>query len=196
MSMLKFSGLAAALVLAGLALSQGPTGVAADKQAAATADKPSAGWIGVVLEEKSDGGAVVKKVFPGGPAATAGVRTGDKVVRVGKKQLDSDKALIEAIETTAPGTAVTIGVVRDGDEVELVAVVGSLRKFHQNYIAEMSRRNLHDPNSTKFAGISEKDMNAEMFRRLMEQNQRLEVTMHAVLKEVQELREEVRALKK
>ncbi len=195
MSMLKWGGAATVLVLLGLALGQSSTGVAADKEATPAA-APSAGWIGVVLDEKSEGGALVKKVFPGGPAAGAGVRVGDKIVSVGDKKLTSPKMLIEAVEKSKPGSALTITVMRGDNEVQLAAIVGSLREFHESYIHEMMRRDPRDPNSAKFAGVSAKDMNAEMFRRLMEQNQRLEITMQAVLKEVQELRAEVKALKK
>ncbi len=202
MSMLKLSGIVTALVLVGLAYNQSQTGIAADKQAgiAAAAEeassKESAGWIGVMLDEDSKAGARVKQVFPGGPAAYAGIREGDVVVSLGDKKLNSTKALIESVEKMKPGTVAKIAVDRKGRMVELGIVIGHLGKFHENYINEMMRRDPNDPDSAKFAGVSESDMNAEMFRRLMEQNHRLETMLHAVHKEVKELRAEVQALKK
>ncbi len=199
MSMLKFGGLATALVLVGLACYQSPAGFAADEKTGAVAPataESGAGWIGLMLEEESDGGAGVKQVFPGGPAAMAGVRVGDKVVGLNKKKLGSAEELIAIVEKLKPGSHSQITIMRGGKSATLGVVIGSLRQFHENYVSEMMRRDPSDPKSGKFPGVSESDMQAEVYRRLMEQNQRLEQMIQDLHKEVKELRSEVRALKK
>ena len=53
-------------------------------------------------------------------------------------------------------------------------------------------RDPRDPNYAKFHGVSPADMNIEMFRRLFEQNQRLETSLLELRKELQEVRKELK----
>jgi uncharacterized protein YdcH (DUF465 family) len=59
----------------------------------------------------------------------------------------------------------------------------------------MLRRDPRNPNYALNHGVSEADMSAEVVRRLFEQHERMDRTLHEVLKEVQALRQEVAALK-
>jgi hypothetical protein len=74
--------------------------------------------------------------------------------------------------------------------------VDSLAEFRERYINEMMRRDPRHPKYAAHPGISDSDMSAEVVRRLFEQHERMERTLHDVLKELHELRQEVRALKK
>lgn len=159
----------------------------------ATTDR---GWIGVMLEDNKGQGSRIIDVFPAGPAAFAGVRVGDVLVRVGDTVVDSHAAATAAIEGVAPGKQTSLTIERRGKTLELKVKVESLAEFRAHYVTEMMRR---DPRSHTYArhhGVSEADMSAELVRRLFEQHERLERSLHEVLKEVRELRQEVRALKK
>jgi S1-C subfamily serine protease len=56
-------------------------------------------------------GAVVVSVIPAGPAAEAGIREGDVIVRVGDKDIDSAEALTRALRELDPGDKVMLEVV-------------------------------------------------------------------------------------
>jgi membrane-associated protease RseP (regulator of RpoE activity) len=155
------------------------------------AAEPDRGWIGLMLEEDKDKGIRVSGVFPAGPAAFAGVRVGDAVVKIGAATPDSITKAVEAIEALAPEKPVKVTVKRDGKTVELTVNAGSLSEFHERYVREMMRRDPRDPNFAVRHGVSDADMTVELVRRLFEQNQRLDRTLHQVLTEVQELRAEL-----
>ena len=172
-----------------------PVVVAMQEPAAQTPAKPALpdhGWIGVMLNDS----ARVVDVFPAGPAAFAGIRIGDVVTKIGETAVTSPDSASAAIERLTPQHPVTVTVNRGGHPVELKVVVDSLNDFRQRYINEMLHRDPRHPKYGAHPGVSEADMQAEVVRRLFEQHERLERTLHEVLKEVHELRQEVRALKK
>lgn len=59
-------------------------------------------------------GALVVKVFPGSPAAAAGVRVGDVCVAVGGRTLRDAVQVQREVAATAPGAPLTLTVERDG----------------------------------------------------------------------------------
>ena len=134
-------------------------------------------------------------VFPAGPAAVAGVRVGDVLVRVGGTEIASPQDAETALAQLAPHKPTTVTVERRGKKHELKLLPESLAEFKQAYVAEMLRRDPRDPKYAMHHGVSEADMGAEVVRRLFEQHERLERTLNDVLTEVQALRKEVAALK-
>jgi serine protease Do len=81
------------------------------------------GWLGVVIDELPQVGtraAVVKEVYRGSPAAQAGIRTGDQVVGVNGKQVDSFQQLLRKVAMLAPGTEAKLTVLRDGTQRDVV----------------------------------------------------------------------------
>lgn len=179
----------------------GPERLVADQPAKGVAKgaarvAPDAGWIGTMLEEAPGEGVRVANVFPAGPAAFAGVRVGDVLVKVGETSAGSLSAATGAIEKLAVGKPATLSIKRNGKSIDLKVQVGSLNEFHGRYTREMLRRDPRDPNFGVQHGVSEADMSAELVRRLFEQNHRLEVKLQSVLDEVQSLRKELRDAKK
>jgi serine protease Do len=97
----------------------------------------SRGWLGVqiqpvtaeiadVLSLKQAQGALVAETVAHGPAAEAGVISGDVIDSVDGKPIKGAAALSKAISGTAPGTSVKLGVIRDGKEQTIGVALGEL----------------------------------------------------------------------
>ena len=71
-------------------------------------------------------GSVVVEVVKGGPAAQAGIRPGDVVLRIGDHEVGNGKALGFAIRSYDTGERVAVVVWRDGRERELNVTLGAV----------------------------------------------------------------------
>jgi len=169
---------------------------AADKAAVADVERRDAAWIGLMFDEVKASGLVVSNVFPGGPAAFAGIRVGDAVEKIGDAKTTTAAEATAAIEQLSPRQPATLTVRRGEKTLDLKINVGSRNEFQEHYHREMSKRDPRDPNFAKHHGVSEADMHVELVRRLFEQNQRLETKLNLVLDEVQTLRSELRESRK
>ncbi|WNG37716.1 PDZ domain-containing protein [Archangium violaceum] len=81
------------------------------------------GWLGVVIDEQPPAGtraAVVKEVYRNSPAAQAGIRTGDQVVGVNGKQVDSYQQLLRKVAMLAPGSEAKLTLLREGTAQEVL----------------------------------------------------------------------------
>ncbi|HYE52752.1 MAG TPA: DegQ family serine endoprotease [Azospirillaceae bacterium] len=94
--------------------------------------KVDRGWLGVSLQavtpELAEGlglkeaeGALINSVQPNSPAAKAGLRQGDVVLKADGKEIEQSRDLARAIGSVASGTKVSLGVWRGG-KVETLAV--------------------------------------------------------------------------
>jgi M6 family metalloprotease-like protein len=83
------------------------------------------GYLGIVVSADTNGNLVIQSVDGASPAATAGLRDGDVVTRVGNVPVSRVEALEDRLHALTPGEAVTIVVQRDGKPVQVAAVVGS-----------------------------------------------------------------------
>jgi len=68
-------------------------------------------------------GAVVQEVDPRGPAAQAGVREGDLIVRVGDQIVEGPASLAEVVGLTAPGTQLPVEICRGSQRLTVRATV-------------------------------------------------------------------------
>ncbi len=91
------------------------------------------GWIGVGLQELDEDlakqldveeGVVVSQVYPGNPAADAGLRAGDVIVDLDGEQIDGSEEVIRGIGDHRPGDTVKLGIVRDGKEKTVKVELG------------------------------------------------------------------------
>ncbi len=81
-------------------------------------------WFGAIPDYASEiEGVKLAGVRPGSPAAKAGLRPGDVVVRFGKHDIRSGDDYTIAISECRPGDEVDIGVLRDGAALTLRAVL-------------------------------------------------------------------------
>lgn len=84
------------------------------------------GWLGAASERDAQEGrgAVIGEVYADTPAAEAGLRAGDVITRVDRTNVDDFDGLRGIIATLAPGHTVLLEVERDGETLELTAVLG------------------------------------------------------------------------
>ncbi|QSQ25332.1 trypsin-like peptidase domain-containing protein [Pyxidicoccus parkwayensis] len=83
------------------------------------------GWLGVAINDDGTDGErralVVKDVYKDSPAATAGVRPGDRVVAVNGRAIGSYLQLLRKVALLAPGTEARLTLVRAGATKEVTA---------------------------------------------------------------------------
>jgi serine protease Do len=97
----------------------------------------SRGWLGVqiqpvtaeiadVLSLKQAQGALVAEAVADGPAAKAGVISGDVIASVDGRPVKDAATLSKTIAGTAPGSSVKLGVIREGKEQTIGVALGEL----------------------------------------------------------------------
>jgi putative serine protease PepD len=84
----------------------------------ATSHKVEHGWLGIqCTDAPDDGGARITAIMAGSPAASAGLHKGDIVEAVDSHPIDSLADLQASLYTTPPGTAVSLMLVRSGQDM-------------------------------------------------------------------------------
>jgi putative serine protease PepD len=83
-------------------------------------------YLGVQLGDATSGaGATVGQVAGGGPAATAGLRSGDVVTAIDGRAVGSADALVNAVDGHKPGDQVTLKVRRGGTTSDIAVKLGT-----------------------------------------------------------------------
>ncbi len=101
------------------------------------------GWLGVRLANvtppvaeragfRGDSGAVVTRVTPNGPAARAGLRAGDIVLRFNGAEVRDSRALTRMVGDSAVGASVPLEIVRGGERMTLQATIELLQEGDAN----------------------------------------------------------------
>jgi serine protease Do len=97
------------------------------------------GWLGVRLANvtppiaeraghRGDTGAVVTRVTPNGPAARAGLRPGDIVLRFNGAEVRDSRALTRMVGDSAVGAQVPVEIVREGERLTVRATIELLQE--------------------------------------------------------------------
>jgi len=95
------------------------------------------GFLGVAIQDLNDtlasqfkakdiNGALVSQVNNDTPAAKAGLKSGDVIIRYGGKTIANTHDLRKFVAETAPDTKVAVTVLRDGKDVNLDVTVGKM----------------------------------------------------------------------
>ena len=84
-------------------------------------------YLAVRVGDITGSGVLVGEAVAGGPAAQAGIRTGDVIVSIAGKPTASTTALSEVLATLRPGQSVAVRIVRqDGTESTVQVTLGEL----------------------------------------------------------------------
>ena len=97
------------------------------------------GWLGLGIQvlppelaeafgAKGEKGILVNRVVPGSPAERGGVRMGDIVVAFGKSRVSGVQEFQRLVAATAPGSPVTLEVLREGKRVAATVTVEEAEK--------------------------------------------------------------------
>jgi serine protease Do len=97
------------------------------------------GWLGLGIQSlppdltdafgaKGEKGILVNRVVPGSPAERGGVRMGDILVSFGKSRVSGVKEFQRVVAGTAPGTSMTLEVLREGKRVAATVTVDEADK--------------------------------------------------------------------
>jgi len=153
-----------------------------------------AAWLGVFLNQREDEkGATINQVYPAGPAARAGLHSGDVIQQINGQQVSSGSELIEQLENLHPGDKAELSVLRSNEPTKVTVTLGSRNAF--GYGGQQER---FGGRRGQYAAQSDEDvdnyniplhaMELEHNRRNAEQHQRIE-------NEIAQLREEIRQLR-
>jgi S1-C subfamily serine protease len=82
------------------------------------------GYFGAVSDENYPRRVVLSEVDAEGPAALAGLKAGDEVIRYAGQPIQGPAHLRELVLATVPGTAVPVTALRGGEELLLSLVIG------------------------------------------------------------------------
>ena len=103
-------------------------GTAAGDDAAAPAEEPRSGYLGVGLEELASGGVMVTEIAPGSPAEAAGLEVNDKITAVNRADVKDIGELGALMEAVPPGGKLTLGIVRGGKSLTITATLSDRPK--------------------------------------------------------------------
>ncbi len=98
------------------------------------------GWLGIKIQEVTPEmatalgmpqpqGSIVAWVIDGGPAAAAGLRAGDVILRFGNDVPSDDRALLRLIASSPPNEQVKLGLLRDGKQMQVTVTLAEWPKM-------------------------------------------------------------------
>ncbi|WP_455201335.1 Do family serine endopeptidase [Kaarinaea lacus] len=93
------------------------------------------GWLGIEVQDitpelaesfrlKSTQGVIVAGILRNGPAAQAGLRPGDIIIKLNDTEIENSRQVMNAIAKIKPDNEITIGIMRQGKAVTLEGHVG------------------------------------------------------------------------
>ena len=81
------------------------------------------GYLGIQMRQ-TESGVVISLLFPSGPGRKAGLRQGDLIDTIDEQRITTLADAIQLISASEPGSSLKIGVRRNGELVNVIAVVG------------------------------------------------------------------------
>ena len=103
---------------------------------------------------KSSRGALVTEPSEGGPAGSAGIRSGDVIVAVDGTEIDDALDLSRTIAGKDPGTPVEVTIWRDGAEQTISVTLGTLTEDEAQPTQPSEPEQPAEPTSSSVVGIT------------------------------------------
>lgn len=121
------------------------------------------GYLGILVSPAEDGGAgvVVREVTADSPAAKAGLKSGDRLVKLGDEDVADVEQFLRAVAAKKPGDRLVLGVLRDGKEQRLTVTLGERADRERPTFPELP--GLRRP---AFLGVQTQALTAELKERL------------------------------
>lgn len=137
------------------------------------------GWLGVRLANlnaaaaeragfRGEAGAVITRITPGGPAAVAGLRPGDVVLKFNGNDVADSRSLTRMVGEAQVGTQVPIEIVRDGRRTTVTASIERLeeadseRRVASGEEEPAERRNDGGPRGGRIFGVALSELDASL----------------------------------
>jgi len=135
--------------------------------------KVTRGWLGVYIQRLTpdvaeklgvpgNHGALVSDVTKDGPAAKAGIRSGDVIVAFNGKEVKDERDLPTIVAVTKPGAKVDVKVVRDGKEQTIPVTIAEM--------APEGTAKSGTPDLSKGVGLTVQDITPDLAKRLGTEN--------------------------
>lgn len=100
-------------------------------------------WLGVILspgeDAGKDGSIMIERVIPGSPAAQAGLRRGDQILKSGDSEVQNIMSFSEAIEERQVGSQLELTVLRDDQEQQISVTLGDLSEASVRQVRQAMR---------------------------------------------------------
>ncbi|MEL6895376.1 MAG: PDZ domain-containing protein [Planctomycetota bacterium] len=135
--------------------------------------------MGIQGEDQEGGGARMLVITDGGPSATAGMKAGDVVLKVGKNAIANYSALIAEIRGRQPGDLMEVVVRRDKKEIPLKITLGDrnvssrTRPYTYSYFGQQPNiQDMQGADGYRYGGIYRSDDAGETWQRVNSLNTR------------------------
>lgn len=119
-------------------------------------------WFGI---EKGRG-VLVAEVSPGSPADKAGLERDDVILELNGRPVGESGAFRSHVSTTAPGSDITVALLRDGKRLEKTVNVGTLANDPEAGGAEASEPETRESSLKGKLGVGVQPLNADLAGRL------------------------------
>jgi S1-C subfamily serine protease len=121
------------------------------------------GYLGILVgpAEEGSAGVLVREVTADSPAAKAGLKSGDRVVKLGDEDVADVEKFLRSVAAKKPGDRLVFGVLRDGKEQRLTVTLGERADRERPTFPELP--GLRRP---AFLGVQTQALTAELKERL------------------------------
>jgi len=138
-------------------------------------------WLGVMLRPTQEEGVEVQQVVRNSPASEAGLRNGDRIIKVGDKDVTDAQSFVECVEDKGPNDEMQLTVIRGDNEQQVNVTLGSLDEAPMRFL----RQSRQPMESQRFQGQSYGSNQSD---------EMLEETLDELRQQIRELRQQVKEL--
>ena len=111
-------------------------------------------------------GVTIANVTPNGPAAKAGLQTGDTIVSVNGKQVNSGDELVAEISALRPGSTAKLGYVRNGKQNTSDVTIADRQKLFATRLGDEEEGGEEAKPQENKLGVNVRDITPEMAERM------------------------------